>query len=36
MPKIWTSIDRDYENLRRDMTTLFNDHGIATAARSAA
>ena len=30
-PKHWTSIDRDYETLRRDMKTLFTDLGITTA-----
>jgi hypothetical protein len=35
-PKTWTKIDRDYETLRRDMHTLFNDLAISTkaAARS--
>jgi hypothetical protein len=28
-PKIWTNSDRDYESLRRDMQTLFNDLGIS-------
>jgi hypothetical protein len=31
-PKTWTNIDRDYETLRRDMQTLFNDLGISTKA----
>jgi hypothetical protein len=30
-PKHWTSIDRDYETLRRDMKTLFTNLGITTA-----
>ena len=29
-PKIWTSIDRDYENLRVGMQTLFQHVGIET------
>ena len=29
-PKTWTQIDRDYETLRLDMQTLFNDLGIST------
>jgi hypothetical protein len=29
-PKNWTTIDRDYETLRREMQTLLNDLGIAT------
>jgi hypothetical protein len=29
-PKNWTTIDRDYETLRRNMQTLLNDLGIAT------
>ena len=35
-PKNWTKIDRDYETLRLDMQTLFNDLGISlnTAATS--
>jgi hypothetical protein len=28
-PKHWTQIDRDYETLRLDMQTLFNDLGIS-------
>jgi hypothetical protein len=31
-PKSWTTIDHDYETLRRDMKTLLNDLGIATKA----
>src|SRR5450755_2823743 len=31
-PKNWTTIDRDYETLRRDMKTLFNDLAISTKA----
>jgi hypothetical protein len=31
-PQNWTNIDRDYETLRRDMQTLFNDLGITTKA----
>jgi hypothetical protein len=29
-PKIWSAIDRDYENLRIGMQTLFRDVGIET------
>ena len=29
-PKNWTTIDRDYETLRRNMQTLLNDLGITT------
>ena len=29
-PKNWTTIDHDYETLRREMKTLLNDLGIAT------
>jgi hypothetical protein len=29
-PKNWTTIDRDYETLRRNMRTLLNDLGITT------
>jgi hypothetical protein len=29
-PKHWTTIDRDYEILRREMQTLLNDLGITT------
>jgi hypothetical protein len=35
-PKTWTRIDRDYEALRRNMTTLFTDLGIATEPPTAA
>jgi len=31
-PKNWTTIDRDYETLRREMQTLLNHLGIATKA----
>ena len=31
-PKNWTKIDRDYQTLRLDMQTLFNDLGISTKA----
>jgi hypothetical protein len=31
-PAAWTAVDRDYETLRVDMQTLFQDLGIATAA----
>ena len=31
-PKNWTTIDHDYETLRREMKTLLNDLGIATKA----
>ena len=34
-PKNWTTIDRDYETLRRDMNTLLTDLGIATKATTA-
>ena len=34
-PKNWTTIDRDYETLRRDMQTLLTDLGIATKATAA-
>jgi hypothetical protein len=34
-PKNWTTIDRDYETLRRNMQTLLNDLGIATKATAA-
>ncbi len=30
LPENWTNIDRDYETLRLDMQTLFNDLGIST------
>jgi hypothetical protein len=29
-PKIWTAVDRDYENLRIGMQALFLHVGIAT------
>jgi hypothetical protein len=29
-PKIWTAADRDYENLRTGMQTLFHHVGIGT------
>jgi hypothetical protein len=29
-PKIWTTVDRDYETLRIDMQTLFEHVGIQT------
>jgi hypothetical protein len=29
-PKTWTAIDRDYENLRISMQTLFRHIGIDT------
>lgn len=28
-PKNWTQLDRDYETIRLDMQTLFNDLGIS-------
>lgn len=31
-PTVWTAVDRDYEQLRIDMQTLFTDLGIARAA----
>jgi hypothetical protein len=31
-PKSWTTIDRDYDTLRRTMQTLLNDLGITTKA----
>jgi hypothetical protein len=31
-PKNWTTIDRDYETLRRNLQTLLNDLGITTKA----
>jgi hypothetical protein len=34
-PKHWTTIDRDYETLRRDMKTLLTNLGIATKATAA-
>jgi hypothetical protein len=34
-PKNWTTIDRDYEALRRNMQTLLNDLGITTKATAA-
>lgn len=30
-PSTWTQIDRDYETLRIDMQTLFNDLNLAAA-----
>jgi hypothetical protein len=29
-PKVWTAVDRDYENLRIGMQTLFRHVGIET------
>ena len=29
-PKVWTAVDRDYENLRIGMQTLFQHVGIET------
>ena len=29
-PEIWTAVDRDYENLRTGMHTLFHHVGIET------
>src|SRR5215207_11725282 len=34
-PAVWTAVDRDYEQLRVHMQTLFNDLGISTAAAAA-
>ena len=34
-PAIWTRVDRDYENLRINMQTLFHDLGITTGAAAA-
>lgn len=34
-PKIWTDVDRDYENLRIGMQTLFRHVGIDTLAAAA-
>jgi hypothetical protein len=34
-PKAWTPIDRDYEQIRIDMQTLFGDLGLSTAAPAA-
>lgn len=34
-PKNWTTIDRNYETLRRDMNTLLTNLGIATKATTA-
>ena len=34
-PKTWTTIDRDYETLRRNMQTLLNDLGVTTKATAA-
>ncbi len=31
-PSTWTAVDGDYESLRRDMVTLFDDLGISTRA----
>ena len=30
-PATWTSVDRDYEKIRIDMQTLFQDLGIRAA-----
>jgi len=35
-PATWTAIDRDYENLRINMQTLFHDLGITTGTTAAA
>ena len=35
-PAHWTRIDRDYENLRTGMQTLFHDLGITVSAAAAA
>ncbi|MGH3514295.1 MAG: hypothetical protein ACRDRB_18785, partial [Pseudonocardiaceae bacterium] len=35
-PAIWTRVDRDYENLRINMHTLFHDLGITTTETAAA
>jgi hypothetical protein len=34
-PKIWTAIDRDYEQIRIHMQTLFVDLGLGTVATAA-
>jgi hypothetical protein len=34
-PKVWTAIDRDYEQLRIGMQTLFGDLGLSTVATAA-
>lgn len=35
-PNVWTAVDRDYENLRIGMQTLFDDLGITTPTTAAA
>jgi len=34
-PATWTRVDRDYENIRIDMQTLFHDLGINVTQRAA-
>jgi hypothetical protein len=34
-PAIWTRVDRDYENLRINMQSLFHHLGITTGAAAA-
>jgi len=34
-PKAWTAVDRDYEQLRIGMQTLFDDLGLETMATAA-
>jgi hypothetical protein len=34
-PSIWTAVDRDYEQIRIDMQTLFSDLGLSTVATAA-
>jgi hypothetical protein len=34
-PSIWTAVDRDYEQIRTGMQTLFSDLGLSTAATAA-
>ena len=31
-PKVWTAVDRDYEQIRIHMQTLFGDLGLSTMA----
>lgn len=35
-PKTWTPVDRDYEQIRIDIQTLFNHLGLGTAITAAA
>jgi len=34
-PKVWTAVDRDCEQIRIDMQTLFADLGLSTVANAA-